>query len=124
MTRYAFALSLAALVTAGIAARADEPQWTLPQTVSLSVGQSGPIYAKRANECGAPAPSFSEIKNRLPKTALGTYSDAGLVQRMSGACTPDKRAVWVEARGIAFTATKPGTEVLRFFGDPVTLTVR
>jgi hypothetical protein len=43
---------------------------------------------------------------------------------MSGACTPDKRAVWVEARGIAFTATKPGTEVLRFFGDPVTLTVR
>jgi hypothetical protein len=46
------------------------------------------------------------------------------VQRVSGTRTPDKRAVWVEARGINVTATKPGTEVLRFFGDPVTLAVR
>jgi hypothetical protein len=123
MTRYAFALALAAVIATG-GARADEARWTLPQTVSLAVGQTAPIYAKRANECGAPAPSFAEIKSRLPKTALGTFSDAGLVQRMSGSCTPDKRAVWVEARGINFTAAKPGTEVLRFFGDPVTLTVR
>jgi hypothetical protein len=43
---------------------------------------------------------------------------------MSGSCTPDKHAVWVDARGIAFTDTKPGSETLRFFGDPVSLTVK
>jgi len=122
--KIASALVLGGLLMAVAAARAEGPQWTLPQTVSVSVGQSAPIYAKRANDCGAPAPSFAEIQARLPKTALGTFSDAGIVQRMSGSCTPDKRAVWVEARGIAFTATKPGSEILRFFGDSVSLIVR
>jgi hypothetical protein len=117
------ALVLAAIMAAGTA-HAQEPQWTLPQTVSVAVGQSAPIYAKRADTCGQPAPSFAEIQSRLPRTALGTFSDAGVVQRMSGSCQPDRRAVWVQARGITFTGTKPGTEVLRFFGDPVTLTVR
>lgn len=124
MTRYAIALALAAVTAISVSARADAPQWTLPQTVTVAAGQSTPIYAKRANQCAAPPPSFAEIRDRLPKTALGTYSDAGIVQRISGSCTPERRPVWVEARGIAFTATKPGTEVLRFFGDPVTLTVR
>ena len=124
MTRYAIALALAGAMGVAVPAGADEPQWTLPQTVSVAVGQSAPIYAKRANDCGAPPPSFAEIQARLPKTALGTFSDAGVVQRMSAACTPDKRAVWVEARGITVTGTKPGSEILRFFGDSVSLTVR
>jgi hypothetical protein len=49
MTRYAFALALAAVVAAGIA-RADEPRWTLPQSLSLAVGHSAPIYAKCGND--------------------------------------------------------------------------
>jgi hypothetical protein len=118
------ALVLGGLLMVPTAARAEGLQWTLPQTVSVAVGQSASIYAKRANDCGAPPPSFAEIQGRLPKTALGTFSDAGVVQRMSAACTPDKRAVWVEARGITFTAAKPGSEILRFFGDSVSLTVR
>jgi hypothetical protein len=122
--RIVSALAVGGLLVAIAAARADSPQWTLPQTVSVAVGQSAPIYAKRADTCGAPAPTFAEIKARLPKTALGTFSDAGVVQRMSGSCTPDKRAVWVEARGITFTAAKPGSEILRFFGDSVSLSVR
>jgi len=124
MTRNAIALGLAAAIAIAASARADQPQWTLPQTVSVAVGQTAPIYAKRADTCGNPAPTFDEIRNRLPRTALGTFSDAGVVQRMSGSCTPDKRAVWVEARGIAFTAAKPGSEILRFFGDSVSLSVR
>jgi len=118
------ALVLGSLLLVTTAAQADSPQWTLPQTVSVAVGQSAPIYAKRANDCGAPPPSFAEIQARLPKTALGSFSDAGVVQRMSAACTPDKRAVWVEARGITISGTKPGSEILRFFGDSVSLTVR
>jgi hypothetical protein len=118
------ALVLGSLLLVTAAAQADSPQWTLPQTVSVAVGQSAPIYAKRANDCGAPPQSFAEIQARLPKTALGTFSDAGVVQRMSAACTPDKRAVWVETRGIAVTGVKPGSEILRFFGDTVSLTVR
>jgi hypothetical protein len=124
MMKLVSALVVAGILVVAVAARAEGPQWTLPQTVSVAVGQSAPIYAKRANDCGAPPQSFAEIRGRLPKTGLGTFSDAGIVQRMSRACTPDKRDVWVEARGIAFTATKPGSEILRFFGDPVSLTVR
>jgi len=124
MARCAIALGLAAAIAIAASARADEPQWTLPQTVAVAVSQTAPIYAKRADTCGNPAPTFDEIKNRLPRTALGTLSDAGIVQRMSGACQPNKRAVWVQARGINFTAAKPGSAILRFFGDSVSLSVR
>lgn len=80
------------------------------------VGQSTPIYTKRANECIAPPPSFAGSGRRRPLSAPN--SDAGVLQRISSSCTPNKRLVWVEARGIAFTATKYGAEVLRFFSAP------
>jgi hypothetical protein len=124
MMKLVGALVLAGVLAVAASASAEGPQWALPQTVSVAVGQSAPIYAKRPNDCGAPPQTFAELKRHLPKTGLGTFSDAGVVQRMSRACTPDKRDAWVEARGITFTATKPGSEILRFFGDAVSLTVR
>lgn len=100
MTRYAIALALAAVIAASVSARG--------RAIDADLHQA----RERMHRATA------ELRGvRLPKAALPN-SDAGVLQRISSSCTPNKRLVSVEARGIAFTATKYGAEALRFFGAP------
>jgi len=107
-----------------LAARADDPIWTQTGAYSLSVGQTAVIYAVRAKTCEDAAPSFESIKAKLPNVTLGTLRDGGVVQRRSESCRTKTSRDWVEARAITFTAAKAGSETLRFYGDPVVITVR
>jgi hypothetical protein len=110
------------------AAWADAPEWRMETNYTLTVGQTATVYAVRAKSCDQGAPAFDDVKRRLPKTTLGTFSDGGTVQRTSMACTSlvgsNHKDAWVPARAITFTATSRGTETLKFFTDPIVLTVK
>jgi hypothetical protein len=118
------ALVLAGIMVVALAARADDPIWTQTGAYSLSVGQRAVIYAIRSNTCDGAAPSFESIKAKLPSAAFGTLRDGGVVQRQSESCKTKSSRDWIEARAITYTAAKPGSETLRFYGDPVVITVR
>jgi hypothetical protein len=110
------------------AAWADAPEWRMETNYTLTIGQSATIYAARSKSCDQGAPAFDDVKRRLPKTTLGTFSDSGIVQRMSTGCTAivgsNHTNAWVSARAIAFTATMRGSKTLKFFTDPIVLTVK
>jgi hypothetical protein len=110
------------------AAWADAPEWTMQTNYTLSVGQTVTVYAARAKSCDHGAPAFDDVKHSLPKTTLGTLSDGGIVQRTSTGCTAivgsNHKNAWVQARAIALTATMRGTETLKFFSDPIVVTVK
>ncbi len=85
--------------------------------LQMTVGESRIIHGERG-DCGKMPREWSDVWNGLSPSALGTYSDGGLVRRNSKYCkgiTP--------ARGIRFTATTPGTETLHVSGDMIKLTV-
>ena len=113
------ALALSAMVvmlTAPLAYAKDMPY---KRKVNLKVGQSTLVLGVRSNPCGAPARSFSALKPRIPSSSLGTFSDGGVGTTRSNRC---KRVV--PARGVVFTAKKPGKERLTVAGDTVFITVR
>ncbi|MYZ49702.1 hypothetical protein [Propylenella binzhouense] len=90
---------------------------TFRQYVVLSVGEKTIVYGVRGDNC-QDAPVFAELR-RLPKTALGTFSDGGAATRDSKACGPR-----TPVRAVLFTATRRGREKLDFYGDSVTIEVK
>jgi hypothetical protein len=107
--------SVAVVISAAIA---DEVVISYRRSVTLSIGQSAVIHGARG-DCGAPAPSWSDVEAKLPKLSVGTFSDGGVGVRNSNACggpTP--------ARAISVTGTKSGTENIVLYGDPITITVK
>ena len=89
------------------------------QNVTLKVGQSTILKGVRPRNCDDRAPTWGEVRNRLPRPKTGKYSDGGAGTVISDSC--GKR---VKARGIKFTATKQGTESLNILNDRVNITVK
>jgi hypothetical protein len=88
-------------------------------SVTVKVGQTVLLKGIRHKDCGKPARAFSYYKPQLPKSSLGTFSDGGV-----GTTRSDRCGGVVPARGVRFTAKKPGKERLRVMGDPITITVK
>jgi|GEM_PF-1598311 len=88
------------------------------KSVTLNVGQSIILKGVRSHNCGDKAPSWSRVRSRLPKTKLGKFSNGGDGFTDSGSCGGR-----VGARGILFTAKKPGKEQLTIYKDKVRITV-
>ena len=89
------------------------------QNVTLKVGQSTILKGVRPRNCDDRAPNWGEVRNRLPRSKTGKYSDGG-----AGTVASDSCGKQVNARGIKFTATKPGTESLNILNDRVNITVK
>ncbi len=89
------------------------------RSVTLKVGQSIVLKGVRSRDCGDIAEPWTPIKARLPNSILGVFSNGGEGTVKSRSCR--KR---VAARGIKFTAKKPGKERLLIFNDPVRITVK
>lgn len=89
------------------------------RTLELSVGETKHITGYRAETCSAPAPSFTAIQGRLPRSELVTYSDGGPSSRVSNQC--GKR---VPTRAVNATAVKVGTEVKRYQSGTVAIVVK
>lgn len=94
------------------------------RSVSLKVGQSIVLKGVRNRNCGTRPPSWSSLKGRLPRTDLGRFSDGGAGTVRSNHCYKTYDVRRVAARGVRFTAKKPGRARLKVFGDPVSITVR
>lgn len=112
----AAAVSIAMLVLPTSSLAKDMPYRS---SVNVKVGQSVLVMGIRHKDCGAPARAFSHYKPQLPKSSLGTFSDGGVGTTRSSRC----KGV-VPARGVIFTARKPGKERLRIMGEPVAITVK
>ncbi|EKF20682.1 hypothetical protein [Nitratireductor pacificus] len=95
----------------------DAPMIRYDPELTMTVGESRIIHGERG-DCGKLPREWDDLQNSLPSSMLGTFSDGGLVRRNSKYCkglTP--------ARGIRFTATKPGTELIHLIGDLIKMTV-
>ncbi|MDA0704339.1 MAG: hypothetical protein O3A96_14070 [Proteobacteria bacterium] len=88
------------------------------ESVDLKVGESLILKGVRGRECEDSAPAWSRLADRFPSSDLGTLSDGGAGFTDSGRCKGR-----VAARGIKFTATKPGTETLEIYNDEIRITV-
>ena len=110
------AVSLAMLAMPAASFAKDMPYRS---NVTVKVGQSVLVMGIRHKDCGAPARAFSHYRPQLPKSALGTFSDGGVGTTRSSRC----KCV-VPARGVIFTAKKPGKERVRIMGEPVAITVK
>lgn len=89
----------------------DAPFVVYHPQVRLVVGQSMVVHGERG-DCGKLPRDWRDVVGHLPTSTLGEFSDGGLVRRHSMFCkgiTP--------ARGIRFTATKPGMEEMYITGD-------
>ncbi len=111
------ALAIAAMAVMVAAPMAYAKDMPYKRTLNLKVGQSALVMGIRTNPCGAAARPFSALK--IPASSLGSFSDGGVGTTRSNRC---KRVV--PARGVVFTAKKPGKERLTISGDPVSITVR
>lgn len=87
--------------------------------VEIKVGESVILKGVRGRECEDPAPAWSRLADRLPSSDLGILSDGGAGFTDSGRCKGR-----VPARGVKFTATKPGTETLEIYKDEFRITVK
>lgn len=84
---------------------------------SLRVGQHKIVGSVRHRNCTS-APTWAEIRRRLPAARFGRLSNGGTGKRASKACKKK-----VRTRLVRYTATKRGKERLIIFGDPATITV-
>ena len=89
------------------------------RSVTLKIGQSVILKGVRSRDCGDKAEEWGPIKNRLPKSKLGKFSDGGAGTVSSNSCGGK-----VGGRGIRFTADKVGKERLVIFSDAVRITVK
>lgn len=89
------------------------------KTVTLRVGQTTTLKGVRSHNCGDRAPSWSEVRGGLPRSRTGSFSNGGAGTVKSRSCGGR-----VGARGVRFTAKRPGRERLRIYNDYVRITVR
>lgn len=89
------------------------------RSVTLSVGQSAILKGMRNPDCEDSAPKWSWVRGNLPKSKLGAFSDGGRGTVKSKNCGGR-----VGARGVKFTAKKPGNERFIIRGDAVRVTVK
>ena len=94
------------------------------RSVTLSVGQSIVLKGVRSSNCGTEVPGWPGIAKKLPASKLGTYSDGGAGTVKSNHCFNTYGMHYVPARGVRFTAKTRGTEKLKIFQDPVSITVK
>ncbi|WP_346894238.1 hypothetical protein [uncultured Roseibium sp.] len=92
--------------------------------VTLRIGQSIVLKGVRSSNCGTTVPSWSDLSRRLPVSRLGSFSDGGAGTVRSNFCFKRYGIHYVPARAVRFTAKKRGTEKLKIFLDPVTVTVK
>ena len=89
------------------------------RSVKLEVGQSVVLKGVRSRDCGKIPEPWVPIRDLLPKSKLGSFSDGGVGTVKSRHC-----GKIVAARGIKFTAKTPGKERLIIFKDSVRITVK
>lgn len=94
------------------------------RSVTLKVGQTIVLKGVRSSNCGTEAPSWQTISKKLPASKLGSYSDGGAGTVKSNHCFNTYGIHYVPARGVRFTAKTRGTEKLKIFLDPVSITVK
>ena len=80
-------------------------------SVRLPLGTSRLIHGEHG-QCGGPAPSWDEIRTRIPATDLGRFADGGLARKMVNECGEE-----VAVRAVMFTAARPGIEETVLLGD-------
>ena len=85
----------------------------------LRVGETRHITAYRGNGCNAGAPSFADIKGRLPSSSIVRFSDGGLSSRVSKDC--GRR---VPTRAVNGTGIAAGEEGHNFQSGSVAIVVR
>lgn len=118
------AFFLASATIAVLAGPATAQDIKYHRSVTLSVGQSIVLKGVRNSNCGTRAPSWQSIAKKLPASRLGTYSDGGTGTVKSNHCFNTYGVHYVPARGVRFTAKARGTEKLKIFQDPVSITVK
>ncbi len=108
---------LGALASAALVVSVSTP--ALSNTVEMRVGQTKHITAYRADKCGAGAPTFNQIKSRLPRSSIVEYSDGGTSSRVSDQCKTR-----VPTRAVNGKAVKTGKETRRYQSGSVTIVVK
>jgi len=108
-----------AVGSAVVAASAEARDFQYNRNVTLSVGQSVVLKGVRAGDCGSKAPSWGQIERKLPKSKTGSFSNGGSGTVKSNSCGKS-----VAARGVRFTAKKPGSESLNIYDDRISITVK
>ena len=88
-------------------------------SVSLKVGQSTVLKGVRDRKCGPRAPSWNQVKRKLPRSKIGKFSNGGVGTVDSDFCKGK-----VAARGVRFTATKAGKQTLSVYGDRTKISVK
>ncbi len=112
-------VSMLAVMSVAAASEASAQSFPFNRNVTLKVGQSIVLKGVRGASCGQPPGGWRSVAGQLPQTAIGRYSDGGVGTVESSFCrgtTP--------ARGVRFTATKPGSESLVIFGDQISVNVQ
>jgi len=112
-----FGIVLVAVAFLSTSAQVGAERFRYGKFFAVLVGETKVVYAVRHRDCES-MPSFDRLRERLPETALGTFSDGGEMTAKSRSCDAE-----VPTRGIAFTAMSKGEETMTFFGDEVTITV-
>ncbi|MBL4646967.1 MAG: hypothetical protein JKY99_10990 [Rhizobiales bacterium] len=116
-TKGLFTLGALLIGIAGYSATAFASDFKYHKKVNLRVGQSIVVKGVRGKCSGTKAPSFKSL--HLPKIRLGKFSDGGAGTVQSKSCK--KR---VPARGVKFTATKPGFDKFEIYKDSVIINVK
>lgn len=97
----------------------DAKDFKYHKKATLKVGDSIVLKGVRSRNCGDEAPSWADVKRRLPKTEHGTFSNGGSGFTLSRSCGGR-----VGARGVKYTAKSSGKERLNIYDDWVRITVK
>ncbi|MDN2568233.1 hypothetical protein N1F89_18575 [Aquibium sp. A9E412] len=87
-------------------------------STTVGVGESAVVHGARG-VCGKAPPEWDSVVQGLPELDIGTWSDGGVGVRYSRRCNG-----FTPARGVVFTAVRPGEAVFTLFGDPVAIRVK
>ena len=90
------------------------------ESIDMKVGESAVLHHAAASCDAKEPPSWEAVEEAFlfDPEGLGVFSDAGARWSYIEGCDEP-----VHARGVRFTALRPGDETLLLFGDPVAVTV-
>ena len=88
------------------------------QNATVSVGDTTILKGVRHKNCRS-VPTWDQIKDRLPRTRLGEFFDAGVGKTFSKRCGRRE----VPARAVGFRAFTTGKETYIIFKDRVAVSV-